>query len=137
MRIPHVTPFGLRYSPLFTSLLFLFTTALAINTSRVRGKLKIWAGDGGNDELRRATRAHGLSVEHGILSAVLLILLEWQRTPSWAVVALGILVLAARAAHAGGGIAKERQVASAGAGATYVAELVLGLWVLLNAIRAL
>lgn len=136
MRIPHVQ-FGLRYSPLFTGLLFLFTTALAMNTSRLRQQLGIFAGDGGNEKLRRASRAHGLSVEHGVVSAVLLILLEWQRTPAWAILTLGIVVLLARAAHALGGIAKEGQVAIAGVAATYLAEVVLGLWVVINALRAL
>ncbi len=67
MRIPHLA-LGLKYSPLFVGLVSLSITALAINTTRLRNKLNIWAGDGGNDALRRAARAHGNAVEHGILA---------------------------------------------------------------------
>ena len=136
MRIPHVA-LGLKYSPLFVGLVSLSITALAINTTRLRNKLNIWAGDGGNDALRRAARAHGNAVEHGILAAVLLILLEWQRGPVWAVVTRGIAVVSARGAHAAGMLIKDRSIQSFGAGLAYLSELVLSLWVVINALRAI
>jgi uncharacterized membrane protein YecN with MAPEG domain len=136
MRIPHVA-LGLKYSPLFVGLVSLSITALAINTTRLRNKLNIWAGDGGNDALRRAARAHGNAVEHGVVAAVLLILLEWQRGPVWAVVTLGIAVVAARAAHAAGMLIKDRSIWGLGVALTYLSELLLSLWVVVNALRAI
>ena len=54
----------LTHSPFFVALLLVFVTALALNTSRHRLRTHVIFGDGGDEPLRRANRAHGNAIEH-------------------------------------------------------------------------
>lgn len=127
---------GLRYSPSFVGLLFLFITALGVRTSYLRQRFGIFAGDGGNKELHRATRAHGLAVEHGVPLALLLLLVELQGAQKGAVVTLGILIVAARAAAAAGTTLAEKTLTYPGVASTYLLEVLLSVWVLVEGLRA-
>src|SRR5260370_29708724 len=62
----------LTHSPFFVALLFVFVTALALNTSRHRLRTHVIFGDGGDEPLRRANRAHGNAIEHVTVIAILL-----------------------------------------------------------------
>lgn len=134
-RLQHLRT-GLRYSPFFVGLLFLFITALGLRTSYLRRRFGIFAGDGGNKELHRASRAHGLGVEHGVPLAILLVLLELQGAQKGTVIALGILILAVRAAAAAGTTLAEKRLGPIGAAGTYCTEILLASWVLINSLRA-
>ena len=128
---------GLTYSPIFAGLIFFIITLLAMRTSMLRKKLGIFAGDGGNEDLRRASRAHGTSVEHGVLLGVLLLVLDWQGAPPAAILALGLIALLARLAHPAGMLLREEAISLPGVAATYLCELSLSLWVIINGFRAL
>ena len=128
---------GLTYSPIFAGLIFFIITLLALRTSMLRDKLSIFAGDGGNEDLRRASRAHGTSVEHGILLALLLLLLDFQGAPPSAILAFGLLALLARIAHPAGMLLRESSITTPGVAATYLCEVVLSVWVIVNGFRGL
>jgi uncharacterized protein len=138
MTLPHLRSglTGLRYSPFFVGLLFLLVTALGIRTSYLRRVFGIFAGDGGNKELHRASRAHALGIEHGVPLAILLVLLEMQGTHKGTIVALGILIIAVRAAAAAGTTLQEKRLAVSGVAGTYLAELLLSIWVMINGMNA-
>src|ERR1700686_594687 len=137
MTLPHLRASltGLRYSPFFVGLLFLLVTALGIRTSYLRRIFGIFSGDGGNKELHRTSRAHGLGVEHGVPLAILLVLLEIQGAHKGTVIALGILIIAVRAAAAAGTLLSEKRLAVSGVAGTYLAELLLSIWGLINGLK--
>jgi uncharacterized protein len=122
-------------STVFAALSGLLVLGLGLNTSLLRQRTRIYAGDGGNEALRRASRAHGLAVEHVILMVLLLVLLELQGTPRGAIVALGSAILVARAIAAAGTLGFFRSGAFGGATLTYLIELALPAWLLANALR--
>jgi uncharacterized protein len=136
--MPNPFPAGqLTHSPFFVALLFLFVTALALNTSRNRLRTHVIFGDGGDDRLRPASRAHGNAIEHVTVIAILLVLLELQGAGKAWIVAAGTGALAARALHAAAFIGRIRRIGLAGVVITYSLELLLGLSVALNGLRTL
>src|SRR6266851_5001383 len=118
--------------PFYVALLFVFVTALALNTSRHRQRTHVIFGDGGDEPLRRANRAHGNAIEHVTVIAILLVLLELQGVGKAWIVAIGIAALAARALHAAAFIGKIRRIGLFGVVITYSLELLLGFWVAAN-----
>ncbi len=122
----------LTHSPFFVALLFVFVTALALNTSRHRLRTHVIFGDGGDEPLRRANRAHGNAIEHVTVIAILLVLLELQGVDKAWIVAVGTAALAARALHAAAFIGKIRRIGLVGVVITYSLELLLGFWVAAN-----
>ena len=46
-------------TPVYAALFALFYSALSVRALRLRGRLKIALGDGGDKRLLRATRVHG------------------------------------------------------------------------------
>jgi uncharacterized membrane protein YecN with MAPEG domain len=127
----------LTHSPFFVALLLLFVTGLALNTSRNRLRTRVTFGDGGDESLRRASRAHGNAIEHVTVIAILLVLLEVQGVGKAWIVALGSAALAARALHAAAFIGKIRRIGRVGVVLTYSLELLLGVWVALNGSRTI
>lgn len=121
-------------SSIFAALSGLLVLGLGLHTSLLRLRLRIFAGDGGNEALRRASRAHGLAVEHVILMVLLLVLLELQGAPRGAIVALGSAILVARAIAAAGTLGFFRSGIS-GATLTYLIEFALPAWLLANVLR--
>jgi uncharacterized protein len=131
----HAAP--LTHSPFFVALLFLFVTALALNTSRHRLRTHVIFGDGGDEALRRANRAHGNAIEHVTVISILLLLLELQGVDKTWVVAIGVAALAARALHAAAFIGRIRRIGLPGVVTTYSLELLLGFWVTANGLVTL
>lgn len=132
-----MTTGSLSYSPFFVALLFLLVTALALNTSRNRLRTHVIFGDGGDDALRRASRAHGNAIEHVTVIAILLLLFELQGAGKAAVVAVGVAALVARVLHATAFLAKIRRIGLVGVVITYSLEVFLGISVTVNALRAM
>ena len=132
-----MTTGSLTYSPFFVALLFLLVTALALNTSRNRLRTHVIFGDGGDEALRRASRAHGNAIEHVTVIAILLLLFELQGAGRVAIVAVGVAALVARALHATAFLAKVRRIGLVGVVITYSLEVFLGISVAANALRAM
>ena len=132
-----MTTGSLTCSPFFVALLFLLVTALALNTSRNRLRTHVIFGDGGDEALRRASRAHGNAIEHVTVIAILLLLFELQGAGRVAIVAVGVAALVARALHATAFLAKVRRIGLVGVVITYSLELFLGISVAANALRAM
>ena len=128
---------ALTHSPFFVALLFLVVTGLALNTSRHRLRTRVRFGDGGDDSLRRANRAHGNAIEHVTVIAILLVLLEYQGAAKTWIVLLGTAALIARALHAAAFIGKIRRIGLAGVITTYSLELLLGVWVAANGLNTM
>jgi uncharacterized protein len=110
----------------FAGAVFLLITALALNVTRLRQKLKVTLGDGGHRRLGLAIRAHGNALEHGLLLVVALVLAEVAGLRALWVVGLGWAILAARLVHAAGFLRLGRRVATLGMTATYALEFGLG-----------
>jgi uncharacterized protein len=132
-----MTTGSLTYSPFFVALLFLLVTALALNTSRNRLRTHVIFGDGGDEALRRASRAHGNAIEHVTVIAILLLLFELQGASKAAIVAAGVAALVARALHATAFLARIRRIGLAGVVITYSLELFLGISVAMNSLRTM
>ena len=118
------------------ALIGLLIFALGLNTSLRRMKTGIYKGDGGDEPLRRASRAHGLAVEHGPLLVLLLLLLELQGAPAQALLYVGIAIVVARAWAAISMLGLLRALpGSIPAGLTYTLEFALPVWLLFNVIH--
>jgi uncharacterized membrane protein YecN with MAPEG domain len=102
MASPIPIPFTLLYGGANAFL----TAALGMNVSRMRGRDKVFVGDGGSAEMNRAIRAHGNNAEWVPLAIVLLLLLELAGVSATALHVFGGGLLFARVAHAHGALAK-------------------------------
>ncbi|MGE0579944.1 MAG: MAPEG family protein [Reyranella sp.] len=82
-------------------LLGLLTVALSLHVGRLRGRKKIFLGDGGDPEMLAAIRAHANLVEFAPL-CLLLIYLAADFYGFMVTAVLSLVLLVARALHAGG-----------------------------------
>jgi len=57
-------------------------------------------GDGGREDLARPIRAHANFAEYVPLALLLILVLEWNGLPAWALHALGLALIAGRLMHA-------------------------------------
>ncbi|PHQ70624.1 MAG: glutathione metabolism protein [Sneathiella sp.] len=89
-------------TPIFAALLALLFLFLSYRTIRVRGKAHVPVGDGGNDELQRAIRAHGNFIEYVPITLLLLMFLEMREVGIYVMIALGAMLLVGRCVHAYG-----------------------------------
>lgn len=93
----------------YASALGLVFAVLSIQTLRLRRKLRIRLGDGGNPSMLRAIRVHANFAEYVPLCLGLMFLTEVQSAPTWFVHGLGMTLIAARLIHATGvGQAEEK-----------------------------
>ncbi|MDD3765279.1 MAG: MAPEG family protein [Nevskiales bacterium] len=101
----------------------LLVTLLALNVSRMRIRLRIANGDGGNVLMKSAIRAHANAVEHVTIQGLIVLALELRQITALplAVVAGGFCI--ARLLHAWGMLGHAFQLRRIGAGGTYLAEL--------------
>ena len=109
-------------------LLGLLAVALLSNVGRVRGKTRIFIGDGGNTELITAMRAQANFVENVPLGLILI----WLVGASYGaatVVTLSVLLVVARALHAMGMLGGVRFGRAAGATITLTVLLIASIWV--------
>jgi uncharacterized protein len=86
----------------YAACLALLFCALTLRVLRLRVRLQVTVGDGGQPTLQRAIRAHGNFAEFVPLALLLLLLLEQRGLPGPAVHAYGALLLLARVLHAWG-----------------------------------
>lgn len=82
-------------------LLGLLAASLTLSVGLMRGKKKIYLGDGGDPELLAAIRAHGNFMEYVPL-CLLLIYVVSDFYSFWPVAILSVVLLVARLLHAGG-----------------------------------
>lgn len=91
----HILPF---YAALL-ALLFLF---LSIHTIRLRRKLRIGVGDGGNALMLRAMRVHANFAEYVPFTLLLIGMLELSGAHQWIIHLLGTTLCISRCLHAYG-----------------------------------
>ena len=75
---------------------------LIFQVIKLRRKNRVGLGSGGHDDLTQAIRAHGNFVETVPFALILMVLLEYQGAPDWAIHIFGGLLVIARIAHAQG-----------------------------------
>jgi uncharacterized protein len=92
----------MQMTPLFAALLAIMFVVLSVRVVRLRRRLKVSLGDGGERELLRAIRVHSNFAEYVPMGLVLLYLVEQQRMSSFLVFGLGAMLLLGRLAHAYG-----------------------------------
>lgn len=86
----------------YAALLGLMFVTLSVRTIRLRQRLGIGLGDGGNETLRRAMRVHANFAEYVPLGLILIFLVEEQGAPAILVHGLCLGVLLGRVSHAWG-----------------------------------
>lgn len=89
-------------STLYIGLNALITLILALLVVRARLQTQTAIGDGGKEEMVKATRAHGNNVEYVPITLLTLIAIEMAGAEAWFVHALGAGLTVARIAHAAG-----------------------------------
>ena len=89
-------------STLYIGLNALITLILAGLVVRARVRTKTNIGDGGNEDMIKATRAHGNNVEYVPITLLVIMAVEIAAAPGWFVHTLGAGLTIARAAHAVG-----------------------------------
>jgi len=94
--------FPLNITILYAGLLGLIAFFLAFKASRTRAATHVDLGDGGNETMLRAMRAHANFVEFVPLCLILIGLMEMAHAPRWLVHTLGIVLVIARILHAQG-----------------------------------
>lgn len=114
----------------FVGAVLLLITLLAINVTRLRFKVGVTLGDGGDRRLGVAIRAHGNAVEHGLLLCAALVLADVAGLPTPWVVGLGWAILVGRLGHAAGFLRLGSKVATSAMVATYGLELGLSTYLL-------
>jgi uncharacterized membrane protein YecN with MAPEG domain len=86
--------------PLYAALLALIFVALSLRTIRLRQRLRVAIGDGGDERLRRAARAHSNFAEYVPLALLLLFFVETAGASRVFVHALCASLLLGRLVHA-------------------------------------
>src|SRR4029077_7385060 len=109
-------------------LLGLLAVALLSNVGRVRGKTKIFIGDGGNTELITAMRAQANFVENVPLGLILIWLVGTFYGAA-TVATLSVLLVVARLLHATGMLGYLPHGRAAGATITLLVLVVASIWV--------
>jgi len=92
---------------IYASLLALLIVRLSVAVIKLRRKNRVSVGDGGNEELQLAIRAHANAVEYIPIALMLLLMLELNGAPKILVHILGVTLLVGRILHAMGLPAKD------------------------------
>jgi len=92
---------------LYASLSALLIVRLSLSVIKLRRKNRVSVGDGGNEALQLAIRAHSNAVEYIPIALMLLLMLELNGAPKLLVHILGITLLIGRVVHAMGLPAKD------------------------------
>ncbi len=85
---------------LYAGLNALVLVWLAVQTGRVRQRVGVSIGDGGEPRLIRVMRGHANAVETIPTALILLLLLALLGAPAWAVHGLGLALTVGRVLHA-------------------------------------
>lgn len=92
---------------LYASLSALLIVKLTLSVIKLRRKNRVSVGDGGNEELQLAIRAHANAVEYIPITLLLLLTLELNGAPKMLIYILGVMLLVGRILHAIGLPAKD------------------------------
>jgi uncharacterized membrane protein YecN with MAPEG domain len=92
----------LHIAPFYAAFLAVLFVALSVRTVRMRRALRIAVGDGRNEAMLRAMRAHANFSEYVPLGLLLVVFVETGGAPAWLVHALGSLLVVGRLVHAVG-----------------------------------
>lgn len=87
---------------IYASLAALFIVRLSLAVIKLRRKNRVSVGDGGNEALQLAIRAHANAVEYIPMALMLLLLLELNGAPKLLIHSLGAALLIGRILHAMG-----------------------------------
>ncbi len=101
----------------------LLLTLLGLNVSRLRIKLKVAHGDGGQIPLKQAIRAHGNGVEHVLLFGMILLAVEMTQAQGTILAVLVSGFTVARVLHAIGMLSRHILARRIGASLTFAGEL--------------
>lgn len=88
--------------PIYAALLSILFVCLSVRTLRLRRRLRLAVGDGGNPLMLRAMRVHANCAEYVPLGLLLIAGAETQHAPAALVHGLGIVLLVGRLIHAWG-----------------------------------
>jgi hypothetical protein len=113
---------------IYASLAALLIVRLTLSVIKLRRKNRISVGDGGNEALQLAIRAHANAVEYIPIALMLLLTLELNGAPKILIHILGVTLLIGRILHALGLPAKDLKKRVLGMQITIY--LVIGLAVL-------
>ena len=114
----------------------LLLVALASRVSLLRFRLKIPFGDGGNPALMRAIRTHGNTTEHAPIFLLLVLAWELSRGSGPFLAGVAALFVVSRLLFTAGVLGRGLHLLRmAGAGGTYVAQLLLAAGLALAALR--
>ena len=80
----------------------LLNVKLTIDVIKLRKSRRVGIGDGGDEEIARAGRAHGNLVEHAPLALILIACFELNGGTGWLLVPLAAAFVAGRVMHARG-----------------------------------
>jgi uncharacterized membrane protein YecN with MAPEG domain len=100
IRIPMITS-------IYASLSALLIVSLSVAVIKLRRKNRVSVGDGGNEELQLAIRAHSNALEYIPITLLLLLTLELNGAPKILIHVLGATLLIGRILHAMGLPAKD------------------------------
>ncbi len=89
-------------SPIYMGVLALLFIVLSVRVVLLRGRYQVKLGDGGNEVLQRAIRAHANFVEYVPLALLLMLAADLVGHDKIVVHTLGITLVIARVAHAFG-----------------------------------
>jgi uncharacterized membrane protein YecN with MAPEG domain len=90
---------NLQIAALYCALNAIVTLALAINAAVTRGRTKVLLGDGGNESMLRAMRAHANNIEYVPLTLVMLVTLALLQGSAILLHVIGAALFVGRAAH--------------------------------------
>jgi uncharacterized membrane protein YecN with MAPEG domain len=92
---------------IYASLSALLIVRLSLAVIKLRRKYRISVGDGGNEQLQLAIRAHSNALEYIPITLLLLLTLELNDAPGLLIHTLGVTLLLGRILHAIGLPAKD------------------------------
>jgi uncharacterized membrane protein YecN with MAPEG domain len=94
---------------IYAALSALLIVRLSLSVIKLRRQNRVSVGDGGNEALQLAIRAHSNAVEYIPIALMLLFMLEFNGAPKLLVHISGIMLLTGRVLHAMGLTAKDLQ----------------------------
>ena len=123
---------------LYAGILALMLAALSLFVVQGRFKNKVSIGDGGNQDMLARMRAHSNFIEYVPMALLAIYLLEVTGHGAWLLHALGIVLVAARAAHPFGMMRKSpNPYRAAGSLLTLGVLIVAGVLLILTFLRGL
>ena len=120
----------LMYTSTFAAVLSLMLVSLSGIVIARRIHTQTANGDGGDERLRHCIRAHGNFAEYIPLGLVLMLVIELQGGPPYLLLALGLLLVLGRTAHAIGLIRQIMPARQLGMVMTFAALLMGAIWLL-------